>query len=389
MMDDLRNHKCIVFGGDHYNPLGICRSLGEEGIRVYYVLIGKESTLIKRCKYIKALYYVNSSEEGLTLIMKEFGSETFKPFIFTAADDTTELLDQHYDELKDKFYFFNGGGKGVITKYMNKEEICNVAEKCGIPKPKGEVLKRGEYPKTLRYPIITKVTMSVKGAWKKDVHICQNEEELREAWNLIKADEILCQEYIEKKNELCVDGFSIKGGEEVIFPNTSEYIRFTKDGYGNYMWIKPYNNTEVRKKIHNIIKETNFSGVFSLECLIDKGDNLYFLEVNFRNSTWSYAYTYAGLNLPYQWAMATLNGKIDVKELHIKKEPFKAMAEFNDITNARHDYNIGVWTWLKQAWNCDVLFVYNKRDMAPFLSIVFKSIKQFVSHRLGRMLSFK
>lgn len=36
---EVKKHKFIVFGEDHYNPLGICRSLGEEGIPVIAVLI--------------------------------------------------------------------------------------------------------------------------------------------------------------------------------------------------------------------------------------------------------------------------------------------------------------------------------------------------------------
>ena len=34
-----RNHLVIVFAIDHYNPLGVIRSLGENGIRPVYIAI--------------------------------------------------------------------------------------------------------------------------------------------------------------------------------------------------------------------------------------------------------------------------------------------------------------------------------------------------------------
>lgn len=368
---NINNHKCIVFCEDHFNPLGLCRSLGEEGIKPIVVLFGNKPYILGHCKYIKQLYCFGAMEEAFDFIITEFGNEKYKPFIFTTADNTTELLDLHYDELIDKFYFNNGGAQGVISHYMDKENICNLAEKCGIPKPKGEVVKRGELPKGLRYPVITKVTKSTLGAWKDDVFCCNNETQLLEAYKHIKADELLVQEFIEKKNELCVDGISVNGGEEVWFPFTSEYIRFLKKSYGEYMWIKPYTNEVVRKKIQNILRECHFSGIFSLECLIDKKDELYFLEVNFRNSTWSYAYTWAGLNLPYQWMKSTLEGHIDYNSAKVRMEPFKAMTEPSDFINSViREHQVGLWQWIKDVKDCQVHYYYNKKDKWPLLGFL-------------------
>lgn len=366
MQTNLKDHKCIVFCEDHFNPLGICRSLGEEGLSPIVVLIGENHHIIPNCKYVKTLYRVATKEEGLDLIIKKFGNEHHKPFIFTGADNTTELLDQHYNELVDKFYFYNGGAQGVITHYMDKENICNLAEECGIPKPKGELVKKGEMPKGLRYPVITKVTKSTLGGWKDDVFICNSEKELKEAYSKIKADELLVQEFIDKKNELCVDGISVNGGEEVWFPYTSEYIRFLKKSYGEYMWMKPYTNEAVRKKIQDILKKSHFSGIFSLECLIDRNDDLYFLEVNYRNSTWSYAYTWAGLNLPYQWMKATLEGHIDYSSATVRMEPFKAMTEPSDFVNSVvREKQVTLWQWVKDVRGCQVHYYYNKKDKKP------------------------
>ena len=382
-MTNIRDHKFIVFCSDHYNALGICRSLGEVGIEPIVVNYTPHPFLVNHCRYVKQFYQVNTIEEGLDFIITRWGKETLKPFIYTMDDHTTMLLDQRYDDIKDLFYFFNGGKQGRITYYMDKKHICDLAEQCGIPQPKGEVLKKGELPKTLRYPVLTKVTMSVKGAWKDDVFICQNEEELKEAYTKIKADELLVQEFITKKNELCVDGISINEGEEVLFPYTSEYLRFGKQSYGNYMIMKRYTNQDVIAKIKHIIRECHFSGIFSLECLIDQQENLYFLEVNFRNSTWSYAYTYAGLNLPYFWAKWTLDGHMNHDEYSIRKEPFTAMNEMSDFKSVMENHNISLFTWFKQFKNCDCLYTYNAKDKKPFYFSLIQKPLMYIKRKMG------
>lgn len=383
-MSELKDHKFIVYCGDNYNALGICRSLGEKGLDPIVVNYTPHPYLINHCKYVKHFHQVDSAEAGLEFIIKKWGNELEKLFIYTMDDYTTMLLDQEYDELSKKIYFFNCGKQGRLTYYQDKKNICDLAEKCGIPQPKGEVLKKGELPKNLRYPVITKVTMSIKGAWKDDVFVCQNEEELKEAYKHIVADELLVQEFIVKKNELCVDGISINEGEEVIFPFTSEYLRFGKSSYGNYMNMLPYKNEEVIAKIKNIIRGSHFSGIFSLECLIDQEDNLWFLEVNFRNSTWSYAYTYAGINLPYYWAKWTLEGKMNIAECSIRKESFKAMAELGDLSQIAHMPDVSFRTWLKQFRDCECTYIYNAKDRSPFYHAMWYKVKTVFKHKVLR-----
>lgn len=375
MNDSIFNHKCIVFCEDHYNPLGICRSLGEKGINPIVIMTSSEAPMISHCKYVKELYYVENEEQGLNFIISHYGEEPYKPFIFTGSDDTTRMLDKHYEELKDKFYFYNGAGQGVITKFQNKEVIAETAVVCGCNIPRTEVLNKGELPKNLQYPVLTKAIIS-EGVWKTDMHVCQNEMELCEAYKTIKSDPLLVEEFIVKKNELCVDGFSILGGQEVCMPYTSEYLRFTDLSYGNYMWIKPLMDEDTKNKIQRILQKANYSGIFEAEFLIDKNGNLYFLEVNFRNSTWSYAYTYGGLNLPYQWAVSTLNGHIDYNSDSIRQKPFKAMAEIGDFYTNVKSHKMSFVKWFFQFLFTDCHYTLNRKDPMPFIYFFIDKIKK-------------
>ena len=363
----IQSHKHIIFAFDHYNTLGALRSLGEEGINAIVILYGEHTYLVGSSKYITVLHKVKTVEEGYELLLRKYGHEELKPFLYSCDDFVESYLDERSSELIDKFYFFCGGGgkNGIVTHYMNKEAISQLAIECGAKVPKTEKLKRGQLPTTLRYPVITKSLMSIKGGWKSDVFICKNVEELKDAYGKIKSEDLLVEEFIQKKNELCLDGFCVNDGTDVCIPFQTTYIRVAPGKYGNYMTLEPFNNKIVYDQVKQMLQKVGFTGIFSVEFLIDQNDELYFLEINFRNSTWSYAFTFGGVNLPLEWAKAILSGKIDVTLMKIRKEPFTAMVEINDFADFVMKGKITLIQWLKDLRSCNCLFYYSDSDKKP------------------------
>lgn len=364
-MSNLRNHKFIVFCEDHYNPLGIVRSLGEAGIHPIVILVTKRPIMINHSRYVGQLHHVQSLDEGYQILLSAYGNESLKPFVYSSDDGLASLLDLHYDELKDHFYFFHGHEQGIVTHYMDKEHICQLAVECGAQIAKTEMVTPGTLPKTVSYPLITKAIISTLGGWKKDSFICRNEDELKEAYRHIRSERILLQEYIDKKNELCLDGFSFNNGEEVVIPYYSNYIRFPENGYGPYMVLRPFVDERVMGWVKAILRKVGFTGIFSVEFLIDKNDDLYFLEVNFRNSTWSYAYTCGGYNMPVLWAKATLDGHLDLTDRTPLAE-FTAMVEPADFDeNVVKCKKVGLIQWMKEMRKA-TCYYYNRHDQLPF-----------------------
>lgn len=365
MEQDIRNHKFIVFCQDHYNPLGIIRSLGEKGIKSYVILESLHPIMINHSKYVERLHLVKTKEEGLQLLLNLYGNEPVKPFLYTASDDITSLLDLHYDELIGKFFFFHGRQQGLVTQYMDKENICNLAIKHGCTIAKTEIVTPGTLPTVVDYPLITKAIISTLGGWKNDSFICHDEGELMEAYKHIRSPRVLLQEYITKKNELCLDGFCFNGGEYVYIPYFSNYLRFDNKSYGPYMVLKPFLDEKVMSHVKAILKDVGFTGIFSVEFLIDQDDNLYFLEVNFRNSTWSYAYTCGGYNMPYLWAKAMLEGKLDLSSKKPLNE-FTAMVEPDDfVENVLKKHKVGFFQWVKEVRSAKCYY-WNAEDQSPF-----------------------
>lgn len=361
----MSNRLVIVFAIDHYNPLGMVRSLGEKGINPILIAEKGRATLASKSKYISKCHFVDTLEEGYELLLKEYGNEEVKPFLLCCDDHTQGFLDERYEEIKDKFVFFNAGRNNGINKYMDKYEILMMAKECGIESAPTVRCKWGEIPEGLKYPVITKSISPNVGGWKSDVHICQSEEELRNAYNNIKAPEIIIQKYIEKKNELEYYGISINHGEEVMISIAANYLYLIPGYYSPYMNIFEPPFPELQEKIKLLFKKIGFEGIFSIEFVVDENDNKYFLEVNFRNATWSYSSTVAGMDLPYLWVKSMEEGHIPADA----KKPFDrfhAMVEPIDYGKRVDTGKATLAEWLGDFKEAKCTYYYNKDDIEPF-----------------------
>ena len=103
-INELKKYEYIVFGFEHYNPLGIVRSLGEEGINPIGVIVKNKRRVTSASRYFKEIHMVDTVEEGYQLILKLFGENALNAgfintFVLTSDDTMTSYLDQRYDEI--------------------------------------------------------------------------------------------------------------------------------------------------------------------------------------------------------------------------------------------------------------------------------------------------
>lgn len=374
MSDNLINHIFIVYGGEHYNPLGMVRSLGEEGIKPIVIVNAQKQKITSASRYIGELYYVQSFEEGYKLIVEKWGHECYKPFLLTSSDDVTSFYDQRYNEIKDKFLFYNAGTQGRITYFMEKERLCLLAKKHGLMIPETYKVDKGEIPKNLHYPVLTKADDSLMPDWKSVTHICDNEEQLKEAFKNIEQPKVIIQRYIKKKNELCLDGYSWNRGKNVFVGIASNYKYILPDQYSFYMDVFNFHNESIQKALEGMMSEIGFEGIFSPEFLIDENGQLYFLEINFRNSGWSYASTKAGMNLVLGWCRAMLEGESHVPVYQEIPYGFTAMLELSDFKTRVLGRKVSLWQWIKEFRNCNCTFYYDKNDMRPLRTAIISKL---------------
>ena len=195
------------------------RTLGEAGISPIVVVVKTEPQLVTKSKYIKKKHIVNDIEDGINLVIEKYTNpnKDEKNVILTGDDVTVVNLDSNYDRLKDNFLFYNAGQAGRIREYMNKDKLNCLAIECGFNVAKTWKVKVGMIPHDIQYPIITKAINSFGKEWKDIVYICNNEQDLKEAYSKIKSEAILLQEYVDKIDELSYEGISINHGNQCLF----------------------------------------------------------------------------------------------------------------------------------------------------------------------------
>jgi len=373
----------ILFVCEHYNPLGIARSLGENGILPIGIIIKSDPKITSKSKFFKKIYLVDSIEEGYDLLIKKFASIETKHYLFSADDKIETYLDSKYDELKEFFWFFNAGEKGRVAFYMNKDNINKLALKHGLNVLPTYVVNTGEIPEGLEYPVITKVLASTMGAWKNDVFICNNEDELIAAYKKIKSPKLLLQKYIKKKNEYCMEGFSVNHGKSSMITIVSTYNYVLKDQYSPYMTCKNLDRLEILPGLQSMISEIGYEGIYEVEFLLDENDVLYFLEINFRNSTWSYASTKAGMPLPILWSKYMQIGLIDNLCLKKIKDNFTAMVEPQDFKVRVTGGKIKLLKWIKDFNKADCKYFIGKSDLRPVVYLVKRKIFNLSKRQKG------
>lgn len=357
----------IVFvSKDHYNPLGIVRTLGEVGIRPIVIVVKGDLKMVTKSRYVKKKHFVDTPEQGIRLILSLYAnSKNEKSYILTGDDTTVSTLDSHYEELKDYFYFYNAEANGRIKYFMDKEVQNKLAEKYGFRVAKTWRVNKGELPDDIEFPVITKALNSFGKEWKEIIRICHNEGELRTFYQEIKSDKILLQKYIEKVDEVSYDGFSINHGKELIFVQECRQVYTIEGNYSPYWKVRNCHNREFVEKAKKVIEEIQLEGIFEFEFMVDKEGKLWFLEINFRNTVLGWVTTVAGMPQVLLWCEA-----MDKKELpnnwyrEIPKG-FRAMAECWDYDARVKTRIVTKREWLKQYKKAQCKLYRGRRDIVP------------------------
>ena len=134
-----------------------------------------------------------------------------------------------------------------------------------------------------------------------------------------------------------------------------------------YMDIFNFHNEKIQKALEGMMSEIGFEGIYSIEFLIDQEDNYYFSEINFRNSTWSYAATRAGMNLITLWSEAMLTKRLPDNSKKNVADNFMAMVEPIDYGKRVKTGKIELGKWLKDFKEANCTFYYSKEDSEPFM----------------------
>lgn len=362
----------VLVSKDHYNPVGIVRSLGEAGIRPIVVVVKTDPQLVTKSKYVKKKHIVNNIEEGVDLVIKKYTNpnKNEKSVILTGDDVTVMNLDANYDRLKDNFYFYNAGQTGRIREYMNKDKLNTLAIECGFNVAKTWKVKVGDIPADIKFPIMTKAINSFGKEWKDIVYICNSVEELKEAYSKIKSEVILLQEYINKTDELSYEGISIDHGKQCLFTMIFGQEYTIKDKYTPYWNAKNFDDEDFKVKASRMIETIGLEGIFEFEFMKDENGKLWFLEINFRNTVLGWATNVAGMSNVLMWCKSITEDKLIENWYRPIKPGFKAMAECFDYDARVKEGLISKKEWKREYKLVDAKLYKGRNDFRPFFSFM-------------------
>ena len=195
----------------------------------------------------------------------------------------------------------------------------------------------------------------------KQIAICHEEQEVRQAVDSAPISWQI-QEMVNKEAEIVLAGVAV--GSDVIIPGYVHKHRELKGGT-TYSTILPLDERmkKLVEQAKEMIRAIGYEGLFGFEFIFD-GNEYFFLELNLRNDATCYAYKMAGINLPLLYIERKEQGDCPL-DLH-QIERLDSMVEPNDFSFVRSG-KVGLWKWLQQLKHSKCKYLYDRRDLKPFL----------------------
>lgn len=374
-MIDKYNNQAVVIGHNHYNTLGLLRSLGEAGISPTLILISSnlKDSFVAKSKYIGELFL--TEETGLINVLKAIKDNNNRPVIFPTSDRIANLLDLNYSALNEYYHLPNiNKTPCMISLEMDKEQMRKNAENCGFKVPKSVIVRKGDVRIDCEYPCIIKTVNSASG--KKDYGVYTNPSELNVGLTRMfeYTDIVQIQQYLRKSKEIIYLGWSHDG--HVCIPCLMTKVREYPENFGCTglgLFSPDVNRYFDIEKLKHLIKSYNYSGLFSVEFIICD-ETPYFLEINFRNDGNGYFPGFTGVetNLPYNYIKAVKYGIFD-NENSVISNSFQMMRELTDFSYVRST-GYSWLRWLSDIKKTEAFQIWNRNDNAPFRKVLLNRI---------------
>lgn len=361
-------NKVLVIGGDHQNTLGVIEALGQKGVRSNVIILGHiKSSFVLKSKYVENGRICPDEDAVVSSILNIFKPDEKKVVAIACCDDAANILDAHYEQFKHLLIIPTVKQAGTLISWTNKEKMTEKAKSLGITIPASWLISDTTIPEDLIYPCVIKPITSVKHG-KVGFAKCANRDELQACLDAKKDDEpVQVQQFIEKDFEFQFIGCSLNSGEEVIIPGRTHIE--TTTGFNNLVFLR-YDKYEssFEKTVEDskrFVKETGYSGLFSIEFMRGKDGKNYFLEMNFRNDGNGISVTSSGTNLPYIWYLYASGGdyqrelaKSEVKTTHMMPEYSFLMSVFNGEVSLKE--------WLVDKKKTTCYLTRFRDDMGPW-----------------------
>lgn len=359
----------IVIGADHINTLGIIRSLGECGISTNVIIISEKRSWVLKSKYISTGILLPNDDDLIISNIREMKKPDCLNYIFPANDYVVKTIDKHYDCLKDDFIIPNCNNMArQVSQNMKQDRMLEIAIKSGFNVPKtyrcdelNQIINGEMTDEDIDYPLF--VCSYNPNTTKKQFWIVDNYKELKTTLNGLEYSLLKVQDYVHIRNEYGIEGIAFGETRDAFIPAIIKKTRTSENSKGSTTYAKlvKSENVTLIKTIKEFISLTGYNGIFDIEIMQDD-NKYYFIECNFRNGAYGYAYTCAGYNLPAIWI-----GINQEDDSILNSKEYTLMNEFSDIDHVRKK-KVPLCTWIKQLLTVDIFLTFNHKDMKPFIA---------------------
>lgn len=361
------SNKIIVFGRSAI-VFSTIRCLQVPNLEVYAIVIGEKKGLVRWSRYVKQVYLVHNDKEGLEFIYGKFRRETTKPILISCNDSVAELVDSMADKLREYFIISSCEDEvGRLAYWMNKDAMCELAEKIGFNVPKYWTLDLENLLidwEQFVYPCITKALKSSVGR-KDATRICYTREELIQAVENAShfTRYLLVQQFVKFDKGYCTLGVRLNNTKKVIIGCTGNRFRSNLQMYGYPTFSRlerslPPSVSE--KMIAEFVERTGYTGLFSFETIVADGIT-YFIEINFRTDGKIFGMPATGCNIVMDW-IADASGLPLLKKG--RQKDVYLMFGVEDYQHVRNK-EITLFSWIQCVLKTKCFQVVNWRDPLP------------------------
>ncbi len=384
-------NRVIVFGADHHNTLAVIRCLGKHKCDLQLLLHTDDPVqkpCISRSRYAKGLSVLPEDHE--TILRWLIAHREDRPqIIFPCSDFAMQLIDLHHEALKGA-YILPGfqGQPGKAAALMDKMAQKVFAVEHGIPMAKTWSLKldapTNVIPPDAVIPCILKPQGSAEGS-KGDICVAQSEPELRTLLQGLKDKgyhEILMQQYLHKKHELCAFGCIMEAAPHLIGCTLHKYREFPKvGGSTTYAQIAAESDAaRVTQQIVAQLHQAGYRGMYDIELMACE-DQVYLNEINFRHSGNGQALVAAGVPAPYLHCLDLLG-----LPLPPSRQPAAGSYHTDDVADilARPDHGVSILTIIKDSLRAQSHSVFSLTDPGGALGFCMPLAKAFITKHIRK-----
>ena len=380
---DIDKPPALIIKLDSITGLDTARILSSYGISVYGIADdrGHYCTKTNACREV---LITDTSGDGLVGTLLDIAARfSSKPVLVPCSDESVRVISAQRDALGE-FYKFVIPDDDVLLMYMNKESFYRHAGEKGFPVPDTFFLESGSslegIPDEAEFPLIVKPALKSTEwieCFRDKVIKVNTRAELRDVFE--KGSKItgglVIQKWIKGDDPNLISSifyYDRNGAPQVSFVSRKLRQWYTENG--DACLAEECRNDEVAGMAHDLLADTGFNGIGSIEFKLDDDSGKYYIiEANVGRPVTRISMTETA-GVPILYTMyCDASGLPLPRDREQRYKGTKWISLHRDLQASWKYYRDGkltIWCWLKSLYGVRSFAILSLRDPMPFISLI-------------------